>query len=48
MFYITLDTQKHPDLQPASLLTFERRIYTFSRTILVLGIFWPLPLTFKH
>ena len=30
------------------LLAFERRIYASVRTILVLGIFWCLPLIFRH
>ena len=29
-------------------LAFERRIYTSFRTILVLDIFWRLPLIFRH
>ena len=29
-------------------LAFERRIYASFRTILVLGIFWRLPLIFRH
>ena len=30
------------------LLAFERRIYASFRTILVLSIFWHLPLIFRH